>query len=167
MPWGLGPSVSMFEGKDCWRTWFFLECEEHMLFGVTEKHLPLITKPCVEFEPYKSGTKLLLEDAPYYHEVKGYHRVCGPYEVFALSSMPDEALRTFPKIGEIIVYKEANPEKGPWLNRSVKRRIDGMDVRYRQMASKFEFFPYRFAIRRSRDWKARHVKHLRGCPLCK
>ncbi len=167
MSWTLGPSINMFEGQDCWRTWFFLECEEHMLFGVTEKHLPLITKPCVGFEPYKSGTKLLLEDAPYYHEVKDYHRVCGPYEVFALSPIPDKAQRTFTKIGEVIVYKEANPEKGPWLDRTVKRRIDGIDVRYRQMASKFGFFPYRFGIRRARDWKARHVKHLRGCPLCK
>lgn len=167
MAWTLGPSVNLFEGKDCWRTWFLMECEESQLFGATERHLPLITKPCDGFVPYKSGTKVFLEDAPYYHRMKDYHRVCGPYEVFGLSSMPEGAERIFPKVGEAIVYKEAHPEKGPWIDRSVKRRIDGIDIQYKQMAEKFGFFPYRFSIRRVRDWKARHVKHLQDCPLCK
>jgi len=167
MPWTLGPSVNLFEGKDCWRTWFLPECEEWQLFGATEKHLPLIAEPCDGFVPYRSGTKVLLEDAPYYQSVKDYHRVCGPYEVFALSRLPEGAEQTFPKMGEVIVYEEAHPEKGPWIDRSVKRRIDGVDVRYRQMAAKFGFFPFRFAIRRATEWKARHVKHLKDCSLCK
>jgi len=167
MPWTLGPSVNQFEGKDCWRIWFFLECEEHQLFGATEKHLPLITKPCHGFVPYKPGPKVLLEDAPYYHQAKDFHRVCGPYEVFVLPLLPEGAERTFPKVGEVIVYKEAHPESGPWLDRSVKRRIDDIDVRYRQMAGKFDYYPYRFAIRHARDWKTRHVKHVRDCLLCK
>ena len=50
--------------------------------------------------------------------------------MFVLPLLPEGAERTFPKVGEVIVYKEAHPESGPWLDRSVKRRIDDIDVRY-------------------------------------
>jgi hypothetical protein len=167
MPWTHDPSVNQFEGKDCWRTWFLLECEEHRLFGATQKHLALITRYGHGIEPYRAGTKLFLEDAPYFHQAQDYHRVCGPYEVFSISQLPDDSERYFPKEGDVIVYKEAHPERGPWLDRALNRRIEGIDVRHRQMASKFGYFPYRFSIKRAKDWKVRRFKHVHGCVLCK
>ena len=169
MPWNLGPSVNQFDNMDCWRTWFFEECEEHQLFGLTEKHLPLITKYGHGVVPYKVGTNVLLEDAPLFHESKTQHRVCGPYEVYPFSVLPDGAEPIFPKKGEgeVLIYKEVYPENGPWINRSVHRKIEGRNCRFQQMASKFSYFPYRFGIRHTKLWKVKLVKHGDGCPLCK
>lgn len=167
MPWTHDPSVNQFEGKDCWRTWFLLECEEYELFGATQKHLGLMTIPGVGIDPYRAGTKLYLEDAPYFHKTQEYHRVCGPYEVVSLAQPPEGAERYFPKEGAVILYKDANPEQGPWRDRSLTRRIEGINISHRQMASKFGYFPYRFSIKRSNDWKVRRAKHVASCGLCR
>ena len=167
MPWNLGPSVNTLDGMDCWRTWFFEECEEAKIFGMTKRHLPLITKYGYGVVPYTVSTKVLLEDAPYFNATKTHHRVCGPYEVYAFSELPDDAKPIFPKEGPILVYEDAHPDRGPWLDGSKKRKIDGIEVRFRQMASKFKFFPFRFGILRAKGWKTRLVRHVEDCRLCK
>ncbi len=168
MPWDLGPSVVHWSGCDYWRTWFIEECESSQLFGVTEKHLPLITRYGKGVVPYRKGTRVFLEDAPYFRGTKTHHRVCGPHEVFPLATIPAGAARVFPKDGPIIVYKQAHPQSGPWLDTSsVKRRIDGIDVRFQQIAGRFGFFPLRFGIRRASNYSSRHVQHVESCRLCK
>jgi hypothetical protein len=167
MPWNLGPSVNVIDGMDCWRTWFIEECEETELFGMTKKHLPLITKYGDGVVPYSVGTKVLLEDAPYFNTTKSHHRICGPYEVYASSEIPADSKPIFPKDGPIIVYEDKHPEKGPWLDGSKKRNIEGINVSFRQMANKFDYFPFRFGIRRTKKWKVKLVKHVVGCNLCK
>ena len=91
MPSDPGPSVNTLNGLDCWRTWFFKECEASELFGVTRKELPLITKYGYGVVPYRERTKVLLEDAPFFETEKFHHRVCGPYEVYAFSKLPKGA----------------------------------------------------------------------------
>lgn len=167
MPWDLGPSVVHRDACDYWRTWFFEECESSQLFGVTEKHLPLITRYGKGVIPYRKGTRVFLEDAPCFRGSKTHHRVCGPYEVFSPPTLPPGAERVFPKEGPIIVYKAIQPERGPWLDRSsVKRKIDGIEVRFQQIARRFAFFPFRFAIRRAPNYRSRHIAHAKDCWLC-
>lgn len=169
MPWNLGPSVAVRNGCDYWRTWFLEECEESQRFGLTEKHLGLITKFGEDIVPYKVGTLVYFEDAPYFKAEKKHHRIVGPYEVFAPENLPPGVFRVFPKEGPLLVWKEPHPEAGPWLDRaSVSRTIDGTKVRFSQTASRFGHFPYRFAIRQTKGWKVEYVAHEeRGCWLCR
>lgn len=164
MSWNTEVSVVSRRGKDYWRTWFIEECEQHQLFGLTQKHIPLITSG---FAPYKEGTEIYLEDAPYYHRTKkNYHRICGPY-IITPSVLPPEAEVIHKPKGKDILYLDAYPSVGPWFDRSyVKRRIEGQDVTFQQMASLFHFFPYRFSIRRSPKYKRKLVKHEGSCWLC-
>ena len=168
MPWNLGPSVIHHVGFDYWRTWFFEECDQAELFGVTESHVGLVTLSGVGVVPYRAGTRLFLEDAPYFKATKARHRIVGPYEVFSPAQMPTDASRVFPKDGPVIVFKEAHPEQGPWLDRSsVSRTIEGQRVKFSQTAKRFAFFPFRFCIRRSREWRSKMVEHIENCWLCK
>ncbi len=89
MPFGTGPYVNHSGGYDYWRTWFIEECDASQLFGVTKKHLGLITLDGVGLPSYRVGTRLSLEDAPYFRGSKTHHRICGPYEVFALQQLPE------------------------------------------------------------------------------
>ena len=74
-------------GHDYWRTWFLEECEAHHLFGINEKHLPLLTN--AGFKSYRPGTRVFLDDAPYFRATRTHHRVCGPYEVVPATIPPD------------------------------------------------------------------------------
>lgn len=169
MPWNLGPSVNVHGCCDYWRTWFFDECEEAQRFGLTERHLPLITKYGDGVTPYAQGTTLFLEDAPYFKASCTHHRVAGPYEVFAPMDLDDSAVRIYPKEGPMLVWQEPTPQAGPWLDKSyVSKTIDGLRVKFSQQASRFGFFPYRFAIRRAKKWRIEHIAHAsRDCWLCR
>ena len=168
MPWNLGPSVTHRNGRDYWRTWFIEECDESQLFGATESHLPLITHYGSGVVPYAVGTELYLEDAPYFRASKRHHRVCGPYRVFSPDPLPPGAVRVFPEDGPVVVFKEPHPEQGPWLDRSsVRRQIEGLDVRFQQIAKRFAFFPFRFAIRHAPNFKVQLPPHQEPCWLCR
>src|SRR3546814_738099 len=169
MPWNLGPSVNVHKGRDYWRTWFFEECERAQLFGLTDRHLSLVTKHGEGVVPYRAGTLVHIEDAPYFKASKTHHRVAGPYEVFSRSTAPEATIREFPKEGPILVWLDLHPARGPWLDKSsVTRTIDGLKVRFSQQASRFHFFPYRFAIRHAKGWKVEHIPHTeRDCWLCR
>jgi hypothetical protein len=153
-------------GHDYWRTWFLEECEASGLFGINEKHLPLLTHSGPGITPYRPGTRVFLDDAPYIREVRTHHRVCGPYEVIP-AVLPADAEPIYEVDGAVIVYREAHPERGPWLDRSsVRREADGVNFRFRQIAREFNFFPFRFAIRRAKGFKPNHVVHQSECWLC-
>jgi hypothetical protein len=159
MPWGYEASVIHRGGHDYRRTWFLEECEAHNLFGINEKHLPLLTHSGPGFEAYRPGTKVFLEDAPYFRALHTHHRVCGPYEVVA-ANLPPEAEPVYEVDGAVIVYREAHPERGPWLDHSsVRRQADGVNMRFRQIAREFHFFPFPFAIRHAAEFGIRHVAH--------
>lgn len=70
MPWSYETSVVTRGGKDYWRTWFIDECEQHGMFGLTEKHLPLVMTDGQGFQAYREGTEIYLEDAPYFKKNK-------------------------------------------------------------------------------------------------
>ncbi len=162
MPYSKEPSVIHWNGCDYWRTWFLEECEKYELFGVTKKHTGLI-------ESYNIGTLLYLEDAPYFKDNKHYHRVCGPYEVYAIATLPDDSEPFLTKDGNIIVYLDNNPSRGPWHNRShVQRLVDGHTIKFKQIASEFNYFPYRFGIRKHKRYDIRLIPHNSSdCWLCK
>jgi len=170
MPYGSGPSVVHRNGCDYWRTWFFEECEENQLFGITEKHLGLVKLRGVGITPYHVGTRIFLDDAPYFSRgTKTHHRICGPYEIVAMNNnLPADAKPEHTVGNEVIIYKEAHPEKAPWLNRNnVVRDIDGIKVKFNQIAKKYHFFPFRFGIIRAHNFKIELVEHnLHGCWLC-
>lgn len=146
MAWSYEASVVTRCGCDYWRTWFLEECESNGLFGLTARHLPLVITDGYGFRSYAKGTEIYLEDAPYFKKTKTHHRVCGPYVVVP-SMLPPHGEVTHQKDGEIIIYKEKWPAKGPWMDRSyVRRVVDGEDIKFKQIASEFSFFPYRFSI---------------------
>ena len=168
MPWGTGPSVVNRGGIDYWRTWFLVECESSGLFGVTKRHLPLLTVSNVGWKSYRAGTVLYLEDAPYFRGPKSHHRVCGPYEVIPKDPLPPGAVPTHVVEDRVIVYLEKAPSTGPWFDRSrVNRTIDGVPVTFRQIASQYDYFPFRFAIKRHRQYEVQVVPHERECWLCR
>jgi len=170
MPWGFGPSVNRYgrrdEGPDCWRTWFLEECEANNLFGVTSKYLKLLTLAAPTVSPYHAGTQIFLEDAPYFHQSRNSHKLCGPYTVLATKGLTEGSTAEHVVGGDIIVYREARPELGPWLDRSVSREIEGLRVRFRQMATRYQFYPYRFSIRQGRNFRVEFIQHLAKCWLC-
>lgn len=166
MPWSYDASVVTRGGKDYWRTWFIDECERHGLFGLTEKHLPLVMTDGPGFHAYREGTEIYLDDAPYFKKTKTHHRVCGPYTVIP-SALPEFAEEIHAMNGKTIIYKDKTPSKGPWLDKSYVRRIaDGVDMKYKQLASEFSFFPYRFSIKKTAKYKVHHVRHEAECWLC-
>jgi len=167
MPFGAGPSVAHRGGCDYWRTWFIEECEESHLFGVTQKHLGLIKLSGVGLPAYNIDTRIFLEDAPYFRGSKTSHRICGPYEVYSLDKLPSGAEPIYIVDEKVIVFKAAHPEKGPWLNRSRVRYIEGIRVKFRQIADQYDYFPYRFAIRRTSKYSIRLLEHEGpDCWLC-
>jgi hypothetical protein len=96
-----------------------------------------------------------------------HQRICGPYEVFSLSTIPHGAVPIHLDGKKVIVFREAHPECGLWFDRSsVERTIDGCPVKFRQIASEYDFFPFRFAIHRYRDFNVQYVLHVEPCWLC-
>jgi hypothetical protein len=164
MPWPYEASVVHRQGCDYWRTCFLEECEKSQLFGITEKHLDLIRLSGPDCPAYRVGTRLFLEDAPYFRASKIDHRVCGPYEVYS-APLPDGASPIYKDSGgNVIVYKDAHPELGPWFDRSsVNRVTDGIRLHFPQIAGEFGFYPYRFGIRRSSRFTVELVRHETGC----
>ena len=150
--------VNKYNGCDCWRTWFFKECERYQLFGVTAGNLSRIKK-------YKIGTLIYLEDAPYYKTNK--HRICGPYKVVEANPVYAHEIEKEDN-GKIIIYKDNNPKKnGPWFDKqNVTRFIKSRKFTYKQEASEHEFFPYRFSIK-PHDSEFTYVQHRSShCDLC-
>lgn len=167
MPFGLGPSVVFFNGCCYWRTWFFEECEKTELFGATQGHLGIMTSTANGNQPYREGTLLYVEDAPYFNKTKTHHRICGPYRVYSKEILPPGAQPIHTVDGKVIIYREATPQTGPWLDRArVTRTIDNIKVTFRQIAEQFDYFPYRFCIKRTRDYRVRLIEHSRGCWVC-
>lgn len=166
MPYRNEPSVTYWNGCYYFRTWFLEECEQHHLFGVTDRYIGQVTGIR---SPFQVGSRIYLDDAPYFKKARTHHRVCGPYEIISVDNLPINATQVHMVEGNIIIYREAYPEQGPWLNRSkVNREIDGINVRFRQIADEFDFFPNRFAIRHARRFGIRHIPHEQGdCWLCR
>lgn len=167
MPWPYEASVIHRAGRDYWRTWFFEECEAAGLFGINERHLPLLTASGQGFSAYRVGTEVFLEDAPYFKATKTHHRICGPYNVVAAHLTPG-ATKLYSADGQVIIYKEPNPQEGPWIDKSrITRVIDGVKVSFPQIAGEFGYYPYRFAIKRSSMFKIEAVPHVETeCWLC-
>lgn len=168
MPSDYGQSVVHRHGSDYWRTWFLFECQREGTFGLTKGHLPLVCRSGIDVIPYHIGTRLYLEDAPYFPGTqKKCHRVAGPYEVAAAGDLGADVEVVHWDRGIPIVWYDSHPERGPWLNRSrVTRTIDGVPVTFRQMASSFGYFPYRFRIKRAPKYRIEIYEHHLGCWLC-
>lgn len=157
-------TVKTYKNIECWRTWFLEVCDQNHLFGVTEKYIPLINTE--GFKPYRIGTLIYLEDAPYFMKTKR-HKICGPYQV--IESHPQGEYNIVrQERGKIIIYEELSPSKGPWLNNnSVTKTIEGMEYKFKQLASEFNFYPYRFAIKRSKSYEVLTIPHSSySCELC-
>jgi hypothetical protein len=158
VPYPQSHSVVHFGGHDYWRTWFIEECEREQLFGLTERHLLSVEKQ------YTVGTKVFLEDAPFYHHSESKHRICGPYDVFEADPLPPDSTAVYSDKGRTLVYLHHHPERGPWLDQStVHRRVEGVRLTFRKIASEFGYFPYRFRIRRSRTFKIQLFPHTGDC----
>src|SRR5436190_18280548 len=127
MPREYGPAVYQYDKKDCWRTWYLEECEKTGLYGITKEQLNYI-----KAVPYQPGTMIYLEDAPYFIEHKIHHRVCGPYQVVATDHLPRDGKSVYAHDNKVIVFKEHQPESGPWLNRTRVRVIEGDTIRVKQ-----------------------------------
>ncbi len=149
-------------GCDYWRTWFIEECERSNLFGNEGDH--------PWFSGYSVGTRIYLIDEPYYRATRN-HRICGPYEIIAMNDrLPNDAKVIHKKGNDIIVFKEAHPEKGPWEHRRHERIIATKNYPFDQKAKDYNYFPYRFGIRRALDFKkpceiVRHQNNV-NCWLC-
>jgi hypothetical protein len=161
--------VRLFRGMDCWRTWFFDECEQAGIFGINKKHLGLVARKSPSVVPYHVGTNVYLEDAPVFEASgKSFHRVCGPYEVISAEPVPRDAEITHRDGAIPILFLEARPEMGPWLNGTKRRyNVCGLDLKHRQTAEAYNFYPYRFRIRRSSRWCEEVIQHTSICDLCR
>jgi hypothetical protein len=158
MPFPYEASVIHHNGHDYWRTWFFEECEKAGLFGITEKHLPLLKAP-ISKGGYQIGTEIFLEDAPYFKASGTHHLICGPYQVVE-AKLPDGAKSIHQTNGKTIIYQEKNPQNGPWVNRSkVVRTIMQKKISFPQLASEFNFFPFRFGIEKSPKYQVQLIEH--------
>jgi hypothetical protein len=148
-----------FKGYYCWRTWYIEECEEHGLFGMSQRHLWWLKLTC------RRGLHFYLEDAPYHRHVHpGLHRLCGPYEVItAPRTLTDEGICEVSDSGVAIVFRLANPESGPWRDGNRRRRWEDKEVVHQQDASKYDYFPFRFAIRRANGFQPELVGHGPEC----
>jgi hypothetical protein len=161
------PRVVQFRKRDCWRTWFFEECESSGLFGVNQKHLGLIRLTGIGIIPYHVGTEIYLEDAPVFPaSVHRFHRVCGPYEVISAVPIPEEAVIEYSNLGNPILFLDTHPDRGPWGNGTKRRpNVCGLDLSYPQLAREFNYYPYRFRFKRSRHWKELCIMHSAQCEL--
>lgn len=159
--------VTQFRDHDCWRTWFFEECEASGLFGINEKHRGLIRLSGKGVHPYHIGTEVYLEDAPVFPASgKRFHRVCGPYEVIAATPLPAGAVVAHEYDGVPILYLESQPERGPWGNGTKRRSgVCGLDLKHRQTAKQYNYYPFRFRIRRSPRWTELVLSHSAPCEL--
>ena len=177
MPWTKDPSVVHRGGHDYWRTWFVEECEQARLFGVTGKHLGLLgvvskrpgrsTVLKKGVLPYGPGTVMYVEDAPWFpHTGRQIHRVCGPYKVEPSAGLPSGATPIHAIGGAAIVYEDTRPARGPWHDGSRQRVVDGDRLRFRQIASEYDYFPFRFRIVPTDDWHVDYVPHRGNCWLC-
>jgi len=131
--------------------------------------LTLVTTAGQGIEPYHPGTRIYLEDAPWFpHSNCQVHRVCGPYVVEATALLPSDCEPVYYFHGKVIIYRDNRPSRGPWHNKArVRRTVDGQELEFRQMAGRFDYFPYRFRIVRSPHWKAEFVLHILPCWLCR
>lgn len=129
-----------FSGRECFRTWYIEEVAHEQLFGVDSRNLH-------RAQGLSIGNLIYFEDAPYHWRVdRSRHRLVGPFEVTSG------------------VFTEANPQNGPWLERSqVQRRVGGRTVTFAQQAAAFQFFPYRFSIRRHETCSEVLVNHGQEC----
>jgi hypothetical protein len=159
--------VVQYRAHDCWQTWFFEECESSGLFGINEKHLGLVSLAGKGVQPYRLGTEVYLEDAPVFPaSSERFHRVCGPYEVTSAEPLPSGAVVVHQVAGTPILYREQRPELGPWGDGTKRRAgVCGLDLKHRQIAKQFNYYPYRFRIRRSPRWAETIVTHTRMCDL--
>ncbi len=164
-------SVVRNNGVDYWFTWFIEECEQSNLFGITYDNLGRLTSTVDDRTPYCVGTHIFLVDVPYFRAT-GNHRICGPYEVFAMDDNLPQDAEPIHKDDDnnIIVFKEAHPENRPWKDRRHVRKIAGRQFPFHQLADKYNFFPYRFGIRRAHNFRqpceiVRHQNNV-NCWLC-
>lgn len=159
--------VVQFRRRDCWRTWFFDECEQFGLFGINQKHLGLLSLKGPGVVPYRVGTYLFLEDAPVFPASGGeFHRICGPCEVQAVTDPPEGSSIVYSAEGQPIVYLDSHPERGPWGNGTrVRKDVAGLDLKYRQTAKEFNYYPYRFRLRRAANWNEIILLHRSDCEL--
>lgn len=156
-----GSAVHQYKGKDCWHTWFVEECEASGLLGLRKRDLRH-----VKHAPYKEGTLIYLEDAPFFNKMRVHHRICGPYRVVSTPSLPRRG-KVIHEIGKIIiVYEEPFPKEGPWLNRKKERVIEGSLISFSQKASDFEYYPLRFKIEKGNRFVVKLVTHEINCKLC-
>lgn len=159
--------VIQLRNHDCWRTWFFDECEDAGLFGLNQKHLGLIRLSGKGVAPYRVGTELFLEDAPVFPASENkFHRVCGPYEVASANPLPEGAVVVHEFNGISIVYLDPHPEHGPWGNGTKRRNgVCGLNLKHRQTAKEFNYYPFRFRLKRSPRWKELIIAHSSVCEL--
>ena len=142
-----------------WRTWFLEECEENMLFGVPKWPIRQLSNDAEGFKVFSSGTEFYLEDAPYNYRIKSHHRLCGPYIVVP-SVLPKDGNIVIENDGKVIMFLEAHPSRGPWLDHSkVKKRIEKVEIIFPQKASKYGFYPYRFSFNRSPQFAIKLISH--------
>lgn len=159
MPYPREATVKKYNGHDCWRTWYYKECEKHLLFGVTSKYLPQI-------RPYEIGTLIFLEDAPYRKYTKK-HKIWGPYRV--VESTPKGSYKKIPEdSGKIVIYKDNNPSEEPWFHDpSATRTIEDKEYNCPQLAGDFDFYPYRFSLEHAPGFKDYIEPHSSSkCTLC-
>ena len=160
--------VTQFRGRDCWRTWFFDECEQAGLFGINKKHIDLLSQHAPGVLPYHPGTRIFLEDAPVFPESKeSFHRICGPYQVQPLDNLPSGVSIVYSFDDKPILYLDPHPEKGPWRNGTrIRKGVCGLDLKFPQTAKQYNYYPYRFRICRSSEWQEIREPHGMKCKIC-
>lgn len=149
-------------GKEIWGTWFIEECERECLFGVNEPFLDLLST-------YGLGSEFYMEDTPYFWKRRNAHRICGPYVVQeAVVPSEDCVVNHIDRKAHVpIVYHDRHPWKGPWLDKSnVTRVINGERITFNQLASRFNYFPFRFRMVRSSSWEQKYPPHAERCRWC-
>lgn len=148
--------------REIWSTWFLPECEESRLFGVNAPFL-------LHLQSYTIGRKFYLEDRPYFASDKSEHRICGPY-VVVFATVPSDCRHICHRDRRTqapIVYQDRDPSRGPWLRQArVIRVINGEEVTFPQLADRFNYFPFRFCMKRADDWVEEYHKHGIRCPWC-
>jgi len=92
--------------------------------------------------------------------------MCDPYEVTSAEPLPNGAVVVHYAAGVPIVYRELRPENGPWLNGTKRRTaVCGLNLKHPQTARQFNFYPFRFRIRRSARWQEIIASHSTTCEL--
>lgn len=161
MPYPRETTVRKYKNHDCWRTWYYEECEENRLFGVTSKYASQI-------KSYEIGTPIFLEDAPYRKHTDS-HKIWGPYRI--MESKPKGSFEIIKEDnGKIIIFKDNNPSEGPWFhNPNATRIIEGRECNCPQLAGDygFNYYPYRFTIEHADGYNYYKELHTSTkCALC-